>query len=59
MQRISVEEMQENFDQVIENVEYGESFIITMDGEDRAVLMPYDSFDEMKDFADRYERLVE
>ena len=47
MERISIEELQENFDEVFERVEDGDSFIITVDGEDKAVLIPYDEYSEM------------
>jgi len=40
LQRFTVEEFQADFDNLIERVENGESFIIT-DGERNAVIVPY------------------
>ena len=40
LQKFTVEEFQEDFDNLIERVENGESFIIT-DGERNAVIVPY------------------
>jgi len=40
LQRFTVEEFQADFDNLIERVENGESFIIT-DGERSAVIVPY------------------
>jgi antitoxin (DNA-binding transcriptional repressor) of toxin-antitoxin stability system len=40
LQKFTVQEFQENFDNLIQRVENGESFIIT-DGERNAVIVPY------------------
>lgn len=40
-ERISLEDLQENIDEIFDRVEDGESFIITMDDKDVAILMPY------------------
>jgi len=47
LESITVENLQENCDEVFERVSDGESFIITIDGEDKAILMPYVDYEEM------------
>lgn len=42
--RVSVEEMQQNFDLYMEKVEAGEAFVITANGKDKAVLLPIDTY---------------
>lgn len=44
LETIAVEDFQSNFDEVMERVEEGEVFIISVDGEEKAVLMPYTDY---------------
>jgi len=46
---ISLEDLKENFEEVIERVDDGEIFAITIDGKVRAVLVPYEEYKEMVD----------
>jgi len=57
MQLISLEELQENFDYVIDMVEDGESFTIVVDGEERAVLIPYNEYEEMQNLIKKCEEI--
>ena len=41
MERISEEELQENIEEILDRVEDGEEFIITRNGVDVAILIPY------------------
>jgi len=47
MDRITVEDLQANFDEVLDRVVDGESFIIVVDGEDKAILMPHTDYEDM------------
>jgi len=47
LERISIEDLQEHFDEVMDRVEDGESFIITNGGVDKAVLIPYSDYEEL------------
>jgi len=47
MQRITFQELQKNFEEIMDSVEYGNSFIITMDGEEKAVLLPYEEYKDI------------
>lgn len=38
---ITIEELQEHFDEVFDRVEEGEEFIITIEGVEKAILKPY------------------
>lgn len=49
MDRISVEELQENLEEILDRVEAGESFMITVDGEDKAVILPYADYEDYKE----------
>jgi len=45
LETISLEDFQQHFDEVMERVEDGESFIITVGGEEKAVLIPHAEYD--------------
>jgi len=51
MEEITLEELEENFDEILDRVEEGEEFKIVVDGEDKAVIRPYS-----EDPFERYER---
>ena len=41
MNRLSVEYLQENFDEILDIVEQGKCFIITVDGVDKGIIRKY------------------
>jgi len=47
LETITIENLLENFDEVFDRVTDGESFIISEDGVDKAVLMPCADYEEM------------
>ena len=47
MERVTVEDLQENFDEIFDRVEDGESFLISVNGKDLAVIIPYDEYTEL------------
>lgn len=49
MEKFTVEEFQEDFDNLLERVENGESFIITSKHGD-AMMIPYSQYKEADDF---------
>jgi len=49
MERITVDELQENFDEVFDRLSECESFLITQNGVDIAVLLPYEEYEELID----------
>ena len=48
MKKFTIEEFQEDFDNLLEKVENGESFIITSEHGD-AMMIPYDQYKESDD----------
>jgi hypothetical protein len=48
LEKLTVEEFQEDFDNLLERVEGGESFIITSEQGD-AMIMPYNDYKEIDD----------
>jgi prevent-host-death family protein len=48
MKTLTVQEVEENFDEIMSRVEKGESFLITSDV-GNAVLMPYGDYKEVDD----------
>ena len=51
MTEITVEELQENFDEIMERVEEGEHFLIRTIEDKDLVLIPYEDY---SDYYDRY-----
>jgi len=47
LESITLENLQENFDEVMERVSDGESFIILVEGEERCVLVPYREYNDL------------
>jgi prevent-host-death family protein len=47
LETITVEDLQDNIDEVFDRVEDGEGFIITIDGIEKAVLIPYTDYEEL------------
>ena len=48
MKRLTVQEVEENFDEIMSRVENGESFVITSEFGD-AMLIPYNQYKEVDD----------
>ena len=48
MKTLTVQEVEENFDEIMFRVEKGESFVITSDA-GNAILMPYNQYKEVDD----------
>ena len=48
MKRLTVQQVEENFDEIMSRVENGESFMITSDT-GNAMLMPYKEYKEVDD----------
>jgi prevent-host-death family protein len=48
MKTLTVQEVEENFDEIMSRVEKGESFVITSDA-GNAILMPYHKYEEVDD----------
>ena len=48
MKKFTVEEFQEDFDNLMESVEQGESFLIT-DGDKNVMILPYEEYQELTD----------
>jgi prevent-host-death family protein len=48
MQTFTVNEFQSDFDNLMNRVEQGESFVITQD-DSSVVILPYDSYEEMEE----------
>jgi len=47
LERIDIETLTEDFDEIMERVENGQMYLITVDGEDKAVLIPYDDYNTL------------
>ena len=48
MKKLTVQQVEENFDEIMSRVERGESFVITSEFGD-AMLMPYNQYKEVDD----------
>jgi len=48
MKKLTVQQVEENFDEIMSRVEMGESFVITSEFGD-AMLMPYNQYKEVDD----------
>lgn len=46
MESIEAKDLEQDFDNYLDRIENGESFIITIDGEKKAVLIPYYKYSE-------------
>jgi prevent-host-death family protein len=57
MEKFTVEEFQEDFDNLLERVESGESFVITSEGKE-VVIMPAEDYDLIVDDIEAHDDLI-
>ena len=57
MDKFTVEEFQEDFDNLLERVESGESFVITSEGKE-VVIMPAEDYDLIVDGIEEHDDLI-
>ena len=57
MEKFTVEEFQENFDNLLERVEGGESFVVTDEGKE-VVIMPADNYKYIVDGLEEHDDLI-
>jgi prevent-host-death family protein len=57
MDKFTVEEFQEDFDNLLERVESGESFVITSEGKE-VVIMPAEDYDLIVDDIEAHDDLI-
>jgi len=55
MNRIELDELLEQFDEIMERVENGEKFLILDNEVEKAVLLPYEEYQDMKETVSIFE----
>lgn len=57
MEKFTVEEFQEDFDNLLERVDYGESFVITSEGKE-VVIIPAKDYEYIVDGLEEHDDLI-